>query len=286
MSARATVIIVTHNSASVIEACLNSIPESCDVIVVDNHSTDATHYLVAEICPRAKLLCKRKNYGFGRANNVALEMVKTEFALLLNPDAVLRPDTCDALIAAADNYTNAAIIAPVLLNSDGTQQDNYKNSLFRRKGKTIQKLPEGDICADYLSGAVLLMRMKHLKPYGFFDPAIFMFYEDDDICFRARRYGYGLVVAHQAVAVHLSGTSSPASMRYIYRKNWHMGWSRLYIERKYQGKKAVCKLAVSHFFTYSAKTLGYALLLNKQKTIKSCARTCAAMAYGFKRSAH
>jgi N-acetylglucosaminyl-diphospho-decaprenol L-rhamnosyltransferase len=279
MTPRLTVIIVTYNSAEVIQSALASIDASLPVIIVDNASSDATCTEAMRLCPRAQLIRSAENLGFGRANNLALAQVATEFALLLNPDAALHSGCCEQLLATADRYPNAAIIAPVLLNSDGSQQDNYKNSIFHHRNTSIQHLPEGDLCADYLSGAVLLMRMQHMTPLGFFDPAIFMFFEDDDICMRAKAAGHDVLVCALAVAVHLSGRSSPPKLRYLYRKNWHMSWSRLYIERKYHGTSAAVRLALLQCSTYALKTLGYALLLNAPKTIKSLARFSAAVTF-------
>jgi N-acetylglucosaminyl-diphospho-decaprenol L-rhamnosyltransferase len=276
---RLTVIIVTHNSAEVITQALESIDTAFPVMVVDNASTDNTCALVIAACPRATLIQSNENLGFGRANNLALAQVTTEFALLLNPDAVLREDTCTQLLHAADTYKEAAIIAPVLLGGDGVPQDNFKGSLFARGVHGLPPLPEGDVCAGYVSGAVMLMRMAQMQALGFFDSAIFMFYEDDDICMRIKASGYTVLVAARAVAVHRSGSSSPQSTRYIFRKNWHMGWSRLYIEQKYRGRKQAWQLAALQFLLYSSKTMGYALLLKKKKAVKSLARLYASLAF-------
>ena len=279
MTSRLTIIIVTHNSAAVIGACLSAIDPQLPVILVDNASHDDT-ITIAASHPHISILPCTENLGFGRANNLALETVTTEFALLLNPDAILKPSCCDALLRAADIYQQAAIIAPLLMTSDGSLEDNYKNAIFTRHGiKTIHQPPEGDLCADYLSGAVMLLRMQPLATLGFFDPGIFMFYEDDDICLRVRAAGYELVVAKEAVAIHTRGHSSPSTFRYLFRKNWHMNWSRLYLERKYHGKHKAMKLALGQLLTYSGKTLGYALLLRKGKGLKSFGRLCGTVAF-------
>ncbi len=81
--------------------------------------------------------------------------------------------------------------------------------------------------------------MEAMKRVGFFDSNIFLYYEDDDLCLRARQAGYGLVLAHEAAAVHAKGASSGAVKPEVeFDKQKHMIWSRLYIEKKYRGGKS------------------------------------------------
>jgi GT2 family glycosyltransferase len=59
------------------------------VIVVDNASTDKTSQVIYDSFPQAKIIKLDKNIGYGSANNIALRQSKTDFALILNPDAFL-----------------------------------------------------------------------------------------------------------------------------------------------------------------------------------------------------
>jgi N-acetylglucosaminyl-diphospho-decaprenol L-rhamnosyltransferase len=279
-SKRVTVVIVMHNSARVIGQCLNSIPRGVRVCIVDNASVDGSAEVAFNARPDAVIVKSPDNLGFGRGNNLALAKVGTEFAFILNPDTVMREDTIEKLLQAADNYPNAAITAPIMYSADGNIQKTYKNSVFSREsGKSHYIVPEGDLCADFMSGAAMLLRMRLFKETGFFDPEIFLFYEDDDICLKVRKAGYSLVQTPSASLTHLMGKSSPPTLKYIYIKNWHTMWSRLYLERKYKGNGAAQTLAAKEMLRQLGKAIGHLFILDNNKIIKSIARLVAVFAF-------
>ncbi len=279
-SKRVSIVSVTYNSAAVIDKCLASIPKGIKVFVVDNASADETKKVIKENHSKTLLIESKKNVGFGRANNLALEKIKTEFALLLNPDTELQEDSIKKLLATADKYPDAAIIAPTLFHEDGRLQQSYKTSVFQReKCKAVYIKPEGDLCAECLSGAVMLLRMSSFKEIGFFDPNIFLFYEDDDICLKVREAGYSLVITPDSQVKHLMGRSSPATFKNIYLKNWHMMWSRLYLEKKYKSDHLSRMMAIKSLYIYAAKGLLYALRFNLEKAVRSWARSVASIAF-------
>jgi len=279
-----TAIFVTYNSVGVIAPALAALagkPEIGGIIVVDNASADGTCAVIERDFPSVTLIRNATNEGFGRGNNRALEMVATPYALLVNPDAVMEEGALAALLAAAQTYPDAAILAPRLSGEDGQLLQSYKRSVFTRekmRGRFV--VPEGDVCAEFLSGAVWLLNMQLIKEVGFFDPNIFLFYEDDDLCLRARKAGYGLVLVHGAKAMHMVGGSSgapkPAS---DFFKQKHMTWSRLYLEQKYRGVFAARCLAVKLWLEYMAKTGLYTALFNKVKTNRYRGRLAGLQAF-------
>lgn len=276
-----TVIIVTHNSAEVIAACLASVPEAARVIVVDNASSDDSCNFIKNNFPQVELIQNAENLGFGHANNLALMQVKTPFALLLNPDAVMQQGALHSLLEGAKTTPDAAILAPRITDEHGETQHTYKQAIFiRETAKNIHTpMAEGDVCAEFLSGAVMLLNMVHMQKVGFFDPAIFLYYEDDDLCLRVRQAGLGLVWLHKAMAMHLCGKSSPPTPALLYFKNRHLIWSRIYLEQKYHGKKAGTVLALKLTALYGLKALSYGLLLRTEKAWRSYARMRGALSF-------
>ena len=85
-----TIVIVTFNSSEIIKQSLENI--DCNkylLIIVDNASTDNTVAVIESNFPSLKIIKNNKNIGYGRANNIALRQVETEFAMILNPDAFI-----------------------------------------------------------------------------------------------------------------------------------------------------------------------------------------------------
>lgn len=235
MGSSVEVVIVTYNSAAVIRDCLASVPEGVKAVVVDNSSDDDTAEIASQM--GVEVICNRANLGFGRANNVALERCEADFAMLLNPDAVLHEGTLDELLLSAQEYPDAAIIAPRISDPQGEVTQSHGGGFFSNK-KTPSPMPQGDICADFLSGAAMLLRMQHFRRIGhFFDPNIFMYYEDSDICVEARKAGFSCIQAHNATVTHIGGAGSVASRRVQMLKDGEFVKSKLYFLQKHYGKE-------------------------------------------------
>lgn len=255
-----TGIIVTFNSSRVVENAIRSLraqPEISRVIVVDNASSDGCCDLIARTFPDVEIIRSEENLGFGRANNIALEKVQTPFALLLNPDAALVSGSTAALLRVMQSSPECAIAAPTLLDAQGKAAESYKRNVFdREKHKYKYVAPEGDLCADFLSGAVWMMRMEHFKACGFFNPDLFLYYEDDDLCMTARKQGHSLILTPSARAVHNMGTSSETAGDLLALKQQHLILSRLIIEEKYHGKNAALALAKKWTRRYMLQSVG------------------------------
>ena len=228
-------VVVTHDSADILPACLAAMTrEGVPVIVVDNDSRDAT-VAVAEAAG-ARVLRMARNEGYGRANNAGVAASEAEFVLIANPDLVLDEGAVEALLAAARVYPDAGLLAPRIVEEDGRFffQSRSLLSGFLRNEKGVACLPEADCCAPFLSGACLLVRREAFRAIGGFDPAIFLFYEDDDLCRRFSDAGHALVHVDGAVARHGRGKSSAPAPGRVFRSRWHQAWSRAYVSRKWK----------------------------------------------------
>lgn len=284
---RVAVVIVTHHSAAVIGPCLDSIGDVGQLIIVDNASDDETRDIAARIAPTADVIHNPIGVGYGNGANQGLARVDCEFALLVNPDSVLRDDTIDQLVAAADRYSHGVMFGPSLVTPTGEVELSHDVSLFdrhqfpKRHGETP---PVGDCCAAYLSGAVILLRMAILREIGFFDPNLFLYYDDDDMCMRIGGVGYGLILVPSAVAEHRGGGSVRPSPGYYWEKFWHLAWSRLYLEEKYHGAWSMRRMAMANAVQYAVKAVAHTLTLNYRKAWRDAARSCGSAAYlaGFK----
>jgi GT2 family glycosyltransferase len=276
------VVTVTHWSAAVIGTCLAAVGEGADVIVVDNASGDATLDIVGRGRPDARVLRNSVGIGFGNGANRGIAAADREFILLINPDATLKEGALDRLIAAADAYPDAGIVAPQIFSPAGEAVPCHDAGLFARRRMASRRqdpVPEGELCADYLSGAALLIRRRALDQVGVFDSRIFLYYEDDDLCLRLRRAGWSLVLAPDARAEHIGGGSIRAGWDKYWEKFWHMSWSRLYFEEKYLGRRAMLRVAAPALGRYAVKTALYALAFNRRKMTRDAARFCGSAAY-------
>ena len=228
-------VVVAHDSADMLPACLAALAgQHVPAIVVDNASRDASAS-VAEAAG-AQVIRNARNEGYGRANNIGVAAAETaEYVLIVNPDVVLRPGAVDALLAAARAWPEAGLLAPRLIEPDGRffyQARSLLAPYLTNPGGKLA-LPEGDACAPFLSGACLMIERALFLELGGFDPNIFLFYEDDDLCRRVAETGRALIHVHGAEALHGRGRSSAPAPGRVFRTRWHQAWSRAYVSRKY-----------------------------------------------------
>lgn len=244
--AEVTVVVVCYNSGAVLAECLGSIPPAVRLVVVDNASADDSAGLAARRAPWAQVIRADRNLGFGRAANLGFSQAETRYGLLLNPDTRCAPGMVEALLDAASRYPDAGLLAPGIFTPDGAMQYGRLPIFERRRRRAAPVPPVGDCCAGYVGGAAMFFPLAAFRAIGGFDPAIFLYYEDDDLCMRMRRAGYSLVHVQAARLDHGSGCSSAPCERIAWSKEWHMAWSRQYMQRKYRGtaKASLCAVGL------------------------------------------
>ena len=280
---RVTIVTVTHNSGLVISELLESLPNYVQIIIVDNASSDNTLEIIGIKRPDATVIRNSIGLGYGRAAGMGFAAAETEFILLANPDSLVSKDAISKLVEAADQFPDAAMFGPQHRTADGEIVLSHDVNLWKRRlygSRSTEIAPSGPICAEFISGAVTLVRTSVLETTGFYDPEIFLYFEDDDICLRLRRAGFSLVLVPNSVVIHLNGGSVRTSRAYYWEKFWHHAWSRIYIEGKYRGAKAKTRLALQLAIRFSFKALINGMIGRRQKCWRDVARltgTCAAL---------
>lgn len=277
MSAAAiTAIVVSFDSAQVLPACLDALArEGVPAIVVDNASSDDSR-AIAE-AKGARVIANARNEGYGRANNIGVAAAGTPYVLIVNPDLELGRGATAALLEAAERYPDAGMLAPRIVEPSGRvflQPRSLLSPAHLNRAGTMA-IPEGDACLPFLSGACLLIRREVFVALGGFDPAIFLFYEDDDLCRRMRDAGHALVHVHGAEARHGRGRSTAPSPQRRFKARWHLAWSEQYIARKYGLAGPGPIRMVEHL----GKAAGYGLLLRREKMFAHAGSAAGARAW-------
>ncbi|CAN7443903.1 glycosyltransferase [Bosea sp. LjRoot237] len=274
-AADVTAIVVSFDSAEVLPSCLAALAgEEVKAIVVDNASGDAS----AEVAVQhgAQVLRNARNEGYGRANNRGARAAATPFVLIVNPDLEVQSGAIANLLAAAEAYPDAAAFAPRLVEPSGRvflQPRSLLSPDHLNQARAIA-LPEGDACLPFLSGACLLLRREVFLALGGFDPAIFLFYEDDDLCRRLREAGHALVHVDGASARHGRGRSSAPSPQRRFTARWHLAWSEYHMARKWR----LPVPGLGRTIENAAKAIGYGLILNQDKMYAHAGSVAGALA--------
>lgn len=274
-----TAIVVSYNSALVLPACLEAMRSAnVDVLVVDNASSDASVAVARSY--GARVLPQARNLGYGRANSLGVAAAEGRaWCLILNPDVVIGRDALAGLVAAAEEDPKAALVAPRIVEADGRVFEHETSVL----SPVAPPLPDAGACGEiglrevaFTSGAAMLVRRAAFEDIGGFDPNIFLFYEDDDLCLRLRRTGWQILQVDRVSVEHGRGKSSAPGKGAGYVSRYHQAWSRVYVLRKY----GMATGAIRFLMVNALKLVGATLVLNRQRMERyrgSVAGTLAAL---------
>ena len=223
-------VIVLHNSARELTALLESIDAHLavrpQVICADSGSSDDG----ADVARNwgAEVVVMDGNPGYGAANNAALELVREEVTVLLNPDSLLIDGGIVLLAEIA--RASRALVAPSLLNDDRTLQDSahplpggrdgylaaltvprFLPTKLRNRLQPFRSTTRTEV--GWAIGACLAAKTSLLRQLGPFDPADFLFAEDLDLCLRARALGIPTIFDPSVSLVHSGAHTSRGELK-------------------------------------------------------------------------
>jgi GT2 family glycosyltransferase len=225
-----------------------------EVLVVDNASTDDSLADLERAVgddPRVRVLRNDSNRGFAVGVNQGLAVSRGPFVLLLNPDAVVEPDTIERMLESMREHPDAGLAGGLLLNPDGTEQSGARRS-FPSLGRSFVRafglwrlgargrnhdfvhagdpLPPGPVDVDAISGAFMLARRPALEQVGPMDEAYTLHCEDLDWCARFRQAGWRVLFVPHVTVVHEKGVSSRARPLFAH---WHKHRGMIRFYRKF-----------------------------------------------------
>lgn len=253
-----SIVIVNWNTKSRLAACLDSIERhpptgECEVIVVDNDSSDGSAQMVGECFPDITLVEQVKNVGYAEGNNRGIRASSGRYVLLLNPDTEVKAGTLDGLIKFADEHPEAAAVGCRLVGPDGKVQRSCrsfpdpigvlfeytrlsylfpKSRLFGRYRMTYFRYnQESEV--DQPMGSCLLLSRKAIEDVGMFDQEFAIFFNEVDWCYRARQKGWKVYFTPAAEVIHHGGASTSQIKAEMVRES-HRSMRKFY-EKHYKG---------------------------------------------------
>ena len=107
-----TIVITAYKSENKIIKCLESIDQFYETLVIENSNNNSLKIKIENKFSNTHCILAGKNLGYAKGNNLGLSMVKTPYALIINPDAILQKDTIKNFLETANKIKNFAIIGP------------------------------------------------------------------------------------------------------------------------------------------------------------------------------
>lgn len=259
------IIIVSWNVRRPLQDCLESIfrlpsnEKPHQVIVVDNASIDGTVDMLQRHFSEVNVVANQSNVGFASANNQGIRLSGAPAILLLNPDTILHPGSLPRMLQAFAAHAKAGIVAPKLLNADGTVQPSvrrlptataliaialkfrhvWKNFAPLRKYMATDLDENVEQAVGQVMGAAFLIRREVIKAIGLLDENFYVWFEEVDYCKRAADVGWETWYIPSSTVTHLGGESFKQQPN---------------LQRQRQWQKSVQRYAQKHF-TYWQRLL-------------------------------
>lgn len=221
-----SIIIVNWNTRDLLIDCLESIRQNspgCEVIVVDNASSDNSVEAVGRQFPAAKLIASETNLGFAAGNNLGIAEAAGDYVLLLNPDTIVKPQAVDAMHEFLLANPDTGAVGCRIENPDGSQQESYWMSfpsigwLFLKSlylDKIVRRFRREKITEDapfqvaHLLGACIMTPRSVLHELSGFDESYFLYLEETDLCRRIIQSNRNIYYLPTASIIHFGQQSS------------------------------------------------------------------------------
>jgi N-acetylglucosaminyl-diphospho-decaprenol L-rhamnosyltransferase len=244
-----SVITVNYRSWSYTLKCIDSLYQTgykdFEVVIVNNDQGSTP-----EIPHPVRLIRNPENVGFARACNQGVNVSEGENVIFINPDTLVEDDFFESLEKFLDENPKAGVVGPRIVGNGGDVQLTARkelsfvsgflgrtslltrlfpqNQLIKRLFPAARKLT-GPTAVDWISGTCMTVRRRALEEIGPMDERFFMYFEDADLCRRAREAGWLVYYLPQVEVFHHSGASSRNRSRAI----WDLHKSAFLYHRKH-----------------------------------------------------
>ncbi len=234
---KTAIVILNWNGQQMFDTFLPSVieysnPETSEIFVADNGSTDKSVEHLQKNFPSVKIIQLERNFGFAEGYNQALKQVDADYFVLLNSDVKVSPDWLESCTKLFEQDKKIAAIQPKILSHNKPDEFEYAgaaggfvdrygypfcrgrilNRVEKDTGQYNQPSP-----IFWASGACMFIRSSAFKETGGLDGEFWAHMEEIDLCWRLKNNGYKIVYQPDSVVYHLGGgTLSYGSPRKVY----------------------------------------------------------------------
>ncbi len=207
-----SIVIVNYNTSEHLRSCLDSIYKftkdiEYEIIIVDNNSPERDIEDFKDLYPQARLYLRDENDGFGAGCNYGAGKSKGKHIAFINPDVVINSNLLKAFYDLLESNPSFAVIAPVYLESDGTESRLYRElpgylqsiadaygsflyDLVRKLFPLSKEDPNAPFESTWVYGSFIYLKKAVFDEVKGFDENYFLYFEDIDLQYRIGNKGY------------------------------------------------------------------------------------------------
>jgi len=246
-----TIVITAFKSEKKILSCLDSINHQYKVIIVENSKNKHFKTEIEKNFLNVECVIAGENLGYAKGNNLGLSKVKTNYALILNPDSILEKETIENFFITANKIKNFAIIAPAIQDINNLK----KEIKFITEVKSVK-------------GFAMFLNLSEFKDVGFFDDNFFIYLEEIDLCKRLEQHNKKIYIDPSIIVKHQGGSSHDEKYNFEMElsRNWHWMWSLFYYNKKHYNYFYALLLVLPNFFSALFKSFFFKYVLKNKKS--------------------
>ena len=248
-----TAVITSFRSENKILNCIRSLGNDIKIVVVENSNDKKLKHRLEKEFINLKCVLSDRNLGYAKGNNLGLSMVKTKYALIINPDAEVQKETINNFFSAVRIKPDFAIIAPYV-------QESTTKNLYLEKEKGIFEVKN-------VKGFAMFLNLSQFEEIGFFDENFFIYFEEIDLCKRLIKKNKKIFLDTNIKIFHAGGTSHEETINTEMEKsrNWHWMWSTFYFHYKHYGYLIAFLKILPKFFSSFIKIIYFKIVSNNEK---------------------
>jgi GT2 family glycosyltransferase len=227
------IIVLNYNNYEDTAECIESLREvaydNYETIVVDNASSDDSFQRLQAEFEEATFLETEENRGYAAGNNYGIECSLSngfEYVFVLNNDTIVHEESIAKLIDPMEENDNIGIVGPMLYYYDTNKIQSFGAKLTIGKARPDpvghREIDTGQFHSqrrvEHINGAAMMVRSELFNKIGSFDESFGFYTEDLDLCLRARKASYEILVTPDAKVWHKVGSTM----------NTNSGWSTYY----------------------------------------------------------
>ncbi len=222
-----SIVILNYNTKDLTTSCVESIykeykkeldSKELEVILVDNNSIDDSISSFKKLSSKIKLIELKENLGFSKGCNLGADKAKGEYLLFLNSDTEVKDRGFLKMIEFMKGNKKIGILGAKLKFPNGSIQKSAGKfyTLFNlflmllglERFEFLRFSPKNNKKVDWVSGASLMIKKDLFNKLGMFEKEIFMYMEDQELCFRAKLRGFDTYFYKDIEIIHKERGSS------------------------------------------------------------------------------
>jgi GT2 family glycosyltransferase len=210
-------------------------------VIIVNNDKEATLEEIRSQFQRVIVVDQGKNIGFGAAINLGVKKAKGKYLFFLNPDCEIISQNIECVINEFEENLKTGIIGSQLIGSDDEIQEwsagaeitiinLIRNNIGLSNSRKIWR-KKSKVKANWVAGTALFVRKDLFDEIGGFDERFFMYFEDADLCKRARNYGRDVYYLPDFKVRHFGGGSY--ENKKVQKENYYNSQEQFF--KKYYG---------------------------------------------------